>query len=809
MEELDDYTLIQNGYTIDGSGAIYKGDMYMESVTINGMSRQSFGTEEDSIKWKEDQARLQEMNFTPEEHSNVSLIDQQSKVLYKDDIKKYLGNPESANFTQQQQADPMFQEAFEEVNAEAQAIGEGTCPDSKAMVDASEEGTIYAEIDNEEDKVDLKNLVGVRDKIEQEDKSWKTELEEFASVASVVKSPMAITNIGSEVVSTVAGGIASIIPDTWGMEDDGKAEELEKVKGKIKVIKDPVRKEKVSEITKRIEALEENIEVDMQLAFPYRNYGEEGFTVGRDVSYKERNELESEIGYKQLAITKLNTQRNNLLNNINDKVLDENLFTEKTSKDLLSWGIVPLMEEVPKLLAIKKAIAKGTPLTPGQKMLGEVYAFEGEIAQMELYEPSWSQSLSMGLAHSIGFMRGGAFGRKVGAILEKKILANSTSGVSKFLAGTTNVLIQTAAHPSTHITSAQYYHGDISVDGEGNLVTDYHTSTTLQKELINDIDLLEKSLLKVSDEAKRQMLVSNITEAKEFLQNVKENEPAGAWGAGFKGGTETLKEVVAEQYFLDGLTGVTKFVVPKRARKWMLKTPLANKIRTRNTGLRDVFNKKWGGRLPGQELMHNQTVEFGEELFVQVLPTYGNTYEENVRDAKQIFEWDFISQVLAQTLIMDKGAKGIGFAGQYNYGLDLLSKDKFAKADAGRKHRKFIRDIGKVTLTEDQFNDAFMATGEGSFSMQDYHNTVNQMKKDGDFLGAAKYQKDLIYKQAIAAQKTGNLDNFKKSMVKAQHNDNIPAETKAIIKDVEVLIDNMIIDRNTPLNLKGWVLVTR
>jgi len=327
MEELDDYTLTQNGYELR-NGIIFKDDMYLESVTIGGITRLSAGTEEDARWMEERELKLLNVDFKANEFDAADVITQESKAIYKNDIKSYLADPDNVEFTQNQE-DPVFQEAFQELNEEAQARGEGVYADSQSMIDAKEAGTIYEDIKTPEEKKRLKELEKEQTAIRNGDKSWSNSLKSTAGGLAISGVGFnGATEGGKWIAGQIISGVSSVIPDTWGMEDEKKVAKFEKNKASIKKIKDPLRKEKIAQMDVTLDDLEQQVEEEA--AWRYSE-------ASNSLTGSELVELEREIGFKQGAITKLTQQRNNLLNNVEDKWYDGNIFTERTVKDLSTF----------------------------------------------------------------------------------------------------------------------------------------------------------------------------------------------------------------------------------------------------------------------------------------------------------------------------------------------------------------------------------------------------------------------------------------------------------------------------------------
>ena len=775
---MDEYKLLwKNGYKYDPMvGAITDSNgTYQASVVIDGQTIESAITEEEHNFNLSNEATLKETGFKFDETSIYTESQQKEQAIGKSQLKEF---EESSNTSVQPNfEDPNIRKAFEESNLEKEEAGEPIYPSPEAMIQGEEEGTIFEDMPNIEDKNRYKLLLKEREELLKNDKDWKTSIEETSEEIDVVGDTVAtltpIAGIGLDLISSIAQISAKFFPSGKGMDNKQSEVRVNAIDEQVRDIELPIAAEKL----RKTKILQELIQQE------YDNTSK--------LNPQESNRYES-------ALRKMQKNADYLQDFIEQDVFDENIFTVSNIADQATFGITGLLGDTSAELMLKLDINSGEELSPGQEALARAFAQEIDINKGQ-FKQTFLHELSTGLNQSIGFLRGGKLGRSLG----KSVLKSLAGKGGKALSAGINVGLQAIAHPNTYKATTEQYSGPIRIE-DGKITTDLHTYNTLKEETGLEMDYINSKLDYTDDPIEKAKILQQKEELQKYINNIEKNKPASGGKAYLYGLTESGKEAFSETYFGPLMGKMGKGISKSRPGRFLSKSKGANWLNSTTSPLRDTFNKKFGSTvLPGQKLIGSNLEEWGEEVFVQIIPTVGTDWQGYKDQVSELFTKDFHAKVVAQTLVMNKGAQTLGWASENKDAFNFSKKKRKSykeKKEERAKLNKIVKNIGNTNLSEEEFKKAFMKTGEGNFSMQDYNNTITKLRASGNMMEATQYEQDKIYKQAIASAQNGTIDEFQKSIVKAQHNDNLSAQTKSTLKSLEAEIEAIKSDSNTYLN---------
>ena len=789
-EIFDAATLAEHGYTLDANNALLdSGGNYLESVTINGKTMASAIGSEEFNTISDNQTILDENNFTADPYSELPSYIQEEKVVADHYLRKYQENATETVIPQEVLESDSMNEVFEQDRQNKMEKGEPAYPDVATMIQGEEGETFLADLAPEDIPL-YKNLLVERKKILAEETDIKTSIEETSDkidmAASSLKGVNPIASVGTEILSGIVDFSSNFFKSGYGIEDKKRKERLQEIDAQVTKLEQPFALKTIADIEAQIADITSMRET------------QEG--VGPQDSLR--------LDYAQKI---LEQERENLKDFTSGSYIPTNVFTIYNAIEQGTRGLTGLITETPAELILKNDLNSGEELDASQTVLASAFAMKSKIGEAQIKQ-TFVHELLTGVNESLKFIGFGKFGRVAGKKLATKIISKTRSG--KVARALTNTATQAIMHPNTYSAAASEFSGAITevenVDGTLGYTTDRHTFDSLQAEMDMNLKAIEAQIEQEKENPER---VASLIQAKESLQETKKklitDEPAGALGAFGYGFVESAKEAFSETYFgpLMGKivgrtknTGIGRYLTGSKTGKW---------LNSSNSALKDVFNKKFGESvMPGQRLIGSNIEEWGEEVFVQLIPSVGTTAEEYKHQLGELLTMDFHQKVVAQTLVMNKGAQAIGWSSQnwdkYKGSMNVFNKDTRTKSKKtrteARELKKTIKSLGNINQSAQSFEVNLMGTGEGSFNMSDYNTRISNLRSEGLFTEASKLERDKIYKQAVAAVNSGNGKEFQKAMVKAQHNRNLSPETKSVIKQLEVEVTEMIDDSNTFLN---------
>ncbi|MCK4520971.1 MAG: hypothetical protein KAU20_00220, partial [Nanoarchaeota archaeon] len=800
---IDDATLSKNGYTWDEDGGylVDTGGNYLESVTIGDKTMRSVAGIDEYNKATEEHVILEQEGFQYDENSSSSRYAQRRTALAEYEFKKYQDAPIETTISRNSLEDGSFQEAFEKDRQKKIENGEPAYPDVNTMVQG-EEGDIFSDLDPEDVPL-YKNLIAERKKILTEDPDFDTKAQAYIDETDKELeenswyNPM---NIGLH-VSNIIDEVAMTIADTGsGMESEEKKARLLEVEAEISRLHIPF--------------IDKTIEKNNVLLKELERIGEEeDFSARASLEYSYASDI-------------LEAENAKLKESKEGAWFPAEMFNGWNLVNQVLRGLPEVTTQMPLELALKLSINEHgeKELTPSQKFLAEAFATKTKIEEAQIKQ-TYLHDFLVGFNHSLEFMSLSKLGRGVGKKIAGKVVSKGLTG--KVARTLVNVGTQAALHGSTYTSATSTYSGPIreveKEDGSIGFTTDRHTYDSLQEEMDYSLSMIEEQLYQERENKER---VEELLLTKEKLEEVKKelktSEPAGALGSLGHGFIESAKEAFAETYFGPLMGKIFGKTMKSRAGRYLTNSKTGKWLNSSDSALKDIFNRKYGeGVMPGQRLIGSNLEEWGEEVFVQIVPTMSTNpqynqdgsqktfFEEYKSQLGELLTWDFHTKVVAQTLLMSKGAQSLGWASQnmskYGGSIPLFnSKETRAKSkqvrQTSRDLSKTIKSLGDLNQSSKSFELNLMGTGEGSFNMSDYNTRIALLKKEGLFVEAGQLERDKIYKQAVAAVNSGKGREFLKSMVKAQYNKNLSPETKSVIKRLETEVNNMLNDNSTYLN---------
>lgn len=766
------------GYKVNEFGGILdEAGNFLESVNYEGNLIESFQSRDEYNDMLARQEELKSIGFEPSAESENNLRTQENIALAKNKLKKYQEDPatiETPNWT-----DPYTKAAFDELQVENQQQLGASYPNGERMQESLEENTIYEDIDNPEDKNRLKEINNEIAKIQDLDADVDTIME---GILNEERDPD--RNIFEKGGDAMWDGIYSLVkaftPTGVGMDDKELKEKYLNLKAERKQILIPVANKKLQQTQTLLEQLRAERE--------------------------ETNYFSTDNDRYAYAITKLENQENNLKDFIAGDNLDSNIFTANNAADWASLGIYNAIAAYAYDSKIRDKIDAGEELTDSEKAVAMANAAVGDV-QKEGFEQNFWHEVSGGTNESLKFLGYGAVGRTAGRGVSR-MTARSLSGTPNLIVGNSgNLLTQAALHPHTYKYAFEKYAGDFEMrlgpDGEVEVLAGKRLYDTLKTE--NELfkaDMEEQlEIAKASgNEEEINKYKDALAKAEAYDKHLK--EPVGYGDALAYGFTEVLKENLAEQYGgklygAVGLKRIENIASNSKLGKAVFNNKLTKGLNDMTSYGKDVLNRNFGG-VPGTKLIGSNTEEIFEEILVQATPSYGQNWEEYQQQVSELGKLDFYAKVAAQTMLMQKTFQAGGIAKKY-YDIQNLSPNERQKR---RDLDKLYKELGNRNISQDQFNETMMKSGEGNFSMQEYNNVINKLRKEGKIQEANEIEQNKIYNQAVVAQKYGKLPEFRKSLTKAKYNKNLSPETIGVIEQVKTEVDEMMNDNNQYINNK-------
>lgn len=796
MEDYEELLKAGYKYDIQNGGAITDSQgRYVASVTIKGKTYNSDISEKSFSNEIDVHNTLVKSGKDPEKMTARS----QAIAYEKIKLQEYKAKPTKAPTPDPE--NPVVQKAHEELKIENEVKEEPSYGSTEAMVQGEEEGTIFEDITDIGMKNKYKKLQQEKDElfynnpIEQgkisvrENKDRIKELEAQAEEEAWYNPMWVLHKLGAFAGKLETGIVEGIGGEASGMRNKKAKAKIDEINRQMKEIEKPGAIMRKKEAQDKKEAIKAELEARNDLGI-----------------------VSLEADDYNAAINKLQEEEDYYTDIIDENYIPRNLYRWGNVSDQITRGFGGLLGDVTTELKLKLDIEDGKTLTPGQMALANAQEYVQDNAKnREKYEQNFINQTASGLNQSILFMRGGKGGRVLGT--EAATLVAGKGAAKSIVRGGMDVGIQALVTPLTYTAAIKEYAGDIHVKtnpetGEAYATTDLHTYRTFKRQAESQINAMEETIRNSSDEHLKNELRATINEVKGTLGKMQADEPMSGAKSLVYGFTESAKEAFSETYFgnLAGKAG------NKIGKKFIDKTggafPNNAAFRAFNKSS-NYFNEKLaGGTLSGGRRLIGSTVEeMGEEVFNQLVPTvgnytsvgdFGNKYYEQV---SQLATADWWTAVTAQTLAMTKGSQAVGWAHKNMTEIQELGVGGYREKQAKKKaFNKSVDDLSNFNLTEEQFQDAFIKTGTGDFNIQDYNNTITELRSKNLHEEANQLEQDKIYKQAVFASQNGSLEQYRTSMRAAQKNENLTPETKTVLKNLEKTVDEMLSDKNNYLN---------
>ena len=507
----------------------------------------------------------------------------------------------------------------------------------------------------------------------------------------------------------------------------------------------------------------------------------------------------------------------------NQRNYDTSIFTKEKAADILSMGFYEAGSSMSLLVPIVNKIEAGEELTEAEELyLGTYKSTEELNGTLSQYQTNW-HAITGGAVESLTFLAGGSVGRALGK--------TAARGVSKFAAKkgassllsqaasiTTNLGVQGATHSSTYSTAASEYSGNVQMqevrDIEGKLtgfkfLTNEKTYQEAKEQYELALEDAEDKLFEAQNsgdkEAQKdiQGVIDSLEEGFGRLEKVDRKSMGSSLAKGF---TETVKEAMIEQAGYSGFKNGAKFIknkVPAKYRRFMPEmgsSRMTYAINKSNAAANRLLGE---GAVKGQRVIGGLGEELFEEEIMQLLPTYGDSWEDYKEQVGELSDISFHLRVLGQTALMQGGFNSVGAASR---GINTLNKmrTKEGRADikASKELNKIYEEMSKRGISEKDFDKAFIKTGEGKFSITAYNNQIAALKKTGNLAEATQLQKDLLFKQAMAAVEKGHINEFSKMLKSAKYNKNLSPEYQAALAEMQGVVNELQEDSQKYVNSK-------
>ncbi|MBV1929652.1 MAG: hypothetical protein KUG81_09100, partial [Gammaproteobacteria bacterium] len=803
---MDDEQLLwlqNNGFSVNEIGAIIdKEGAYTESVEIDGTSVQSPAGLDEYNNFITNKAVLEEINFS--ESDGISANAAKGKNQLENIEAGGKGRlPSVAEGT-------IYEEGYEAYRDKKLANNEPVHSDFDGFRDEYED-TIYKDLTDagaDDDQInELKDLREEKDYLEKFHPSWEGKIdaandESNGYILGFNGMPVATPGEDAnwlekanfwlqDAAGDTAGFILKIpITKSAGMEDNDAQKRYEQILDREKQIIKPIAEKRLVELDELNTSIEELAASD-------------------ETSY-----WGADYDKMAYAETLVGNQRRRLESYTNDdkwwEIHNHLLQAGKTvlnADNLIDFGTLGLWEAHASLsyrAGLRKKIDNGEELSAADTLLGQVFAKEDEIAENG-FENNFVTDVIDSTNESLKFLAFGQGGRTAGKAVGKMV-TKSGQGLGRRVAREAiSNTIQVAGHSGTYANAGDYYAGKFEANlndetGEVELSAGWRLYDAQKETNRQTIEAIENAIDRETNSEKKLGLQQQLHQMNKFNDALK--EPATGFEAGFYGATENFKEILAENFGGAIFRGMTKPIAKPMTvlGKKLEKIPGLNQFNKMNSAGKNFFNERMGA-VPGQKLIGSNTEEIFEEMLVQATPTYGQNFEEYKEQAGELFSFDFYSKVAASTMLMQKTMALQGVPGRLK---SALNKDERAKMKA---LNELYKEIGSKHITQVEFNTAMMKVGEGNFSGQEYNNSINALRDKGLVEEANEVERTKFIKQAMLAEKAGNLKGYKKALTKAKFNKNLDPMTVANIELLMPEIDNMLdvtyINRTEVIDLKS------
>lgn len=813
MEDKDILMLEALGYTFSDSGAIIDKDgNYTSSVEHNGRVVESPASIEEYQSELAEKSYLKNINFSPSTDSNDPERVQAKKAIALEEIKNFDKNPMYTNLPTDVEGS-VYEDAYNDYRAEKEANGEFVHDTYQSFVEESNKG-VYNDLDTDEERQSLKETEKEISRIQSIDPDVDSALEfatdeskgfvvnNIGGVPSILAVPTEDSNIIEKATfaatdflnDAISGIMSTFTPTGTGMKDEKLQEKYIELQDKRKELLKPVAAKRLNEVNTYLDTY--NNEID---SF----YEELGKTsLGSDERKQLFEEKEKTIEKLQYLKGKLEKNKNNLEDFINDGQFDTNIFSMNNAEDWGSAGIIDAVSSVMYNAGLRKKLDNGEELDAGDIAIAKYSELEQNINQGQ-FKQNFLHDVTGGTNESLKYLGGGMLGRaagKAGSRALVRMIGNTRVG--RGIGTTASITAQTVLHPDSYVNAADQYAGAFQVTEteDGQVIVEggqrlYESQKRENALMLSDI---ETQLETETDEVKKEKLLSAQKQIKRFDESLA--KPVSGLQSLAYGYGETLKETLAENYggkLFNVIGGKQVQSVLGRA---LNKIPGAKNLNRMSSRGKDFINSKLGS-VPGQKVIGSTTEEIFEEMLVQATPSVGQSWDEYVDQASELGSLDFYTKVAAQTLLMQKTmALGNTPAKIKTY----LNKDT-------RQQRKDMKELykqlGSKHISQEDFNQAMMKVGGGNFSIQEYNNEIKAMKEAGDIVGANEIERTKILKQALHAEKSGMMGQFIKTMTKAKYNKNLSPETimniETLLPQLKELDDTPYINRTEIINLKS------
>lgn len=789
MNEEQIALLTSLGYTINEFGGIIDNNgNYLDYIDYEGNRIESFQSRDEYDTMLERNNKLEEIGFQPSSESQDNLKTQENIALAKNEIKNFQENPATASTPNW--VDPYTQAAFDELQVENQQNLGASYPNAEKMQESLEEGTVFEDMENLDDKDKLREINSRIEKIEILDPDFDKQSEDLINERNEWYNDFGDYNpihAFKHIFNTIDKGIALFSPDGTGMKNDKMKETyLSLLEEKKKLLK-PIAQEKLTQATTLLEQLRKEQE--------------------------EVNYFSNEYDKYYYAIKELEKKENNLKDYITDKSFDSNVFSLNNVVSYLDLGLYDALIGKRYEANIRDKNDNGEELTAAEKAIFFSKSLIDD-ANTKGFEQKFWHEISGGTNQSLQFLAGGIGGRMAGKAVAAKIGTKLSGTANVVIGNAANLTTQSLLHSNTYNYAFDKYAGDFQVrqneNGEVELLSGQRLYDTLKTETELYKDEIEKQLaiaeLNGNDE-KVQELTKELENVNLYDKSIK--APVGYGDAFMYGFTEVLKESTAEQFGSKlyrgiGLKRFENLVTNSKLGKAVFNNQVAKGINKVINVPTNFVNKNFGG-IPGEKLIGSTTEEMFEEILVQATPTYGQTFEEYQKQFSELGKLDFYTKVAAQTVMM-KGVLGSADVANRMYKIQTMSADEKTKR---KEIAKLYKELGNRNVSQNEFNNLMMKAGEGNFSMQEYNNTIKKLKQEGLIEEAAQIEQTKLFKQALAAQKYGKLNDFSKALNKAIYNKNLDAETISAVQQIKTEVaemqkdNNQFINSNEVINLKS------
>lgn len=766
MDEKDILVLESLGYKINEIGAIVdKDNNFIEKVKHNDRVIQTHVTFDEFEQSKKKDQYLKDIDYKYDASKGGTPETQQNIAVAKEQLKEFEKNPLSTKLPFVDE-DPIYKQAFEEIKQEKEDKGDFAFQNPKAMIDSLEQDTVYEDIEDLDTKNSLKDIDSRLKKIQSLDADVDTILND---ITTEQRDPD--RNVFEKGGDLLWDGIyslaASFTPTGAGMEDKALKEEYLKLKQEKKDLLIPIAEKKLEGVSSLLEQLNEEVKEVDYFSLDYDRYA--------------------------YSIQQLENKQRNLEDFISGDNLDSNIFSVNNALDWASMGLYDAYAKYTYVNSLRDKLDKGEELTKAEEAVFKSKALIDDVNKKNLQQNFWHE-VTTGAGESAKFLGFGVGGRTVGKGVAKSTGKILTGTANKVVGQTGSLLTQTALHPHTFKNSFEKYAGDFELrtkeDGSEEFLAGHRLYNTLKTENQQFKSSMEEKLVEAKSNGNKEEVAKiqkEIQKADEYQKLLK--EPVNYGNAFAYGYTEMLKENASELFG----GKVYKALGLKKLEGIITNNKLGRKL-FGETLLKPV-NKLLGGT-PTQKIIGSNTEEIFEEILVQATPTYGTTWDEYKQQVSQLATVDFYTKVAAQTLLMNKTFQAGGLAKKY-YDIQRLSPNEKVKR---KEMADLYSELGKKNLSQEQFNEVMMKAGEGNFSIQEYSNTINNLRSKGRNEEANNIEQNKIYKQALTAQKYGKLKEFRKSLNAAKFNKNLSPETLANLEVSKVEVDQMMEDEADFIN---------